>query len=213
MKLPITLAIFSKNNENSIELSIRSVIDTVSEFVLVDTGSTDSTIDIAKKYNARVYQVGFTDFGNIRTITAHLASEPWILGLDTDEIINKNEIPVLSVLLQDESIDAWGLPRRRWTDIFMANQVEKEAYPDYQYRLIRNKKYLVYKNRVHERLDGARKTEVTPFPHIEHFQDVFKTGDKLRARNKFYQDLYTLDLEDGVNHSIPPISSIDDKDK
>ena len=210
-KLPITLAMFSKNNEKSIELAIQSIIDVVNEFVLVDTGSTDSTIDIAKKYNARVYQIGFTDFGNIRTITAHLASEPWILGLDTDEIINRNELPILSLLLHNDEIDAWGLPRRRWADLNMTQQIEKEAYPDYQYRLIRNKKYLVYKNRVHERLDGARKTEVAPFPHIEHFQDVFKTGDKLKARNKFYQELYSLDIQDGIQHSIPPISDIDNK--
>jgi len=209
--LPITLAIFAKNNEDSIHLPIQSVYNLVSEIILVDTGSTDNTIKIAEKLGAKVYKVGFSDFGSIRTLTVHLSTQPWILGLDSDEILCPEEVDSLRSLVYDTKVDVWGLPRRRWADIDMKNQVEKEAYPDYQYRLIRNNKEYYYSNRVHERLvcKGAciKKSE---YPHIEHFQDVFKFGDKLKARNNFYKSLYDLDIKDGFTHSIPPVSSVDE---
>jgi glycosyltransferase involved in cell wall biosynthesis len=209
-KLPISLSIFAKNNEDSLELTIKSVIDIVNEFVLVDTGSTDKTIQIAKDYGARVYKVGFTDFGSIRTLALHLAREEWVLSLDSDEIINRSEIIHFIPMLSRDDLDAWGLPRRRWADLKMKQQVEKDAYPDWQYRLVRNKPYMYYKYRVHESLDGARNTSINIFgPHIEHFQDVFKYGNKLKQRNQLYKELYELDLKDNIHHNIPAVADID----
>jgi glycosyltransferase involved in cell wall biosynthesis len=124
MTLPITLAIFARNNEDSIGICIASVIDYVSEIIVVNTGSSDATVAIAESFGARVYHVGFTDFGSIRTLTAHLASLPWVLGLDTDEIICPEELDKLKTLIETPGVEAWGLPRRRWLDIGRKNHVE-----------------------------------------------------------------------------------------
>lgn len=215
-RLPISLVMFTKDNAESIYLPIESVKDVVSEIIVVDTGSFDRTIEIAKDYGARVYEVGFTDFGNIRTLAIHLANEKWILSLDSDEIINYAEVQLLDVLISFSHVDAWGLPRRRWNNLAMDtdNQIELEAYPDYQYRFIQNKKYLHYVNRVHERLNGAIVTQqANDGPHIEHFQDVFKTGQKLQIRNNLYKELYNQDICDGVKHTTPPIATIDQRKK
>lgn len=212
--LPLSLVIFAKNNEDSIHLPIESVKHLVAEIIVVDTGSTDATPAIAKSLGARVYNVGFTDFGSIRTVTSHLATQEWVLGLDSDEILAPEELEALAPLLSDPHVDAWGLPRRRWKGLERTNQVELEAYPDYQYRLIRNvpSKYR-YIHRVHESLvfyDGHIKEASAP--HIEHFQDSFKQGKDLSARNKIYRGLYALDLEDGIVRDVPPVVQIDSED-
>lgn len=210
-KLPLSLAVFCKDNQDSIELCIRSVLSVVSEIIVVDTGSTDNTLDICKRYTDKIYKVGFTDFGSIRTLTAHLATQPWVLGLDSDETISKEQLPLIENLLADETVDLWGLPRRRWADLGRTTQVEIEAYPDYQYRLFRNDKKIKYVGRVHESAEGpATKKESPEGPHIDHFQDVFKSGDALKKRNELYKKLYELDTVDGIIHSCPPVSSIDD---
>lgn len=215
MTLPITLAIFAKNNEDSIGICIASVIDHVSEIIVVNTGSSDATVSIAQSFGARVYHVGFSDFGAIRTLTAHLARQPWVLGLDTDEIICSEEIEGLRSLIETTSVDVWGLPRRRWTDINRKQQVETEAYPDWQYRLIRNlPDKIYYTDRIHERLVVSNELKVLEAPmgpHIEHFQDVFKNGQRLRERNILYRKLYEEDLRCGIIHELPPIAKIDDK--
>lgn len=210
-RLPITLAMFVKNAEDSVGMAIQSVESHVREILVVDTGSTDNTIKICEGMGARIYKVGFSDFGSIRTITGHLATQPWILGLDADEILNPNEIYLLKDMVNDLSVDVWGLPRRRWADLEMKKQVEIEAYPDYQYRLYRTKKSIKFVNRVHERIvgtDDIKKAEKGP--HIEHFQDVYKTGSKLQDRNSLYRELYQKDVDEGIVHDCPAVAPIDD---
>jgi len=210
--LPITLAMFVKDAEESVGLAIKSVKDVVREIIVVDTGSTDNTIKICEHLGARVYRVGFTDFGSIRTVTGHLARQPWVLGLDADEVILKEDWPVLGSLVQREDIDIWGLPRKRWADVEMTTQVEKEAYPDWQYRLFRNSVGITYTRRVHEIIEGStRRAEAQSGPTIHHLQDVFKKGLKLKNRNDHYKKLYNLDLSDGIKHTCSAVQEIDER--
>lgn len=211
-KLPLTLAIFAKDNEDSIALPIQNMGGLVREVVVVDTGSTDKTVEVAESLGARVYRVGFSDFGSIRTVTALLGTQQWVLGLDSDEILAPEELDQLAPLLL-EDVPAWGLPRRRWADLGRTEQVELEAYPDRQYRLLRRTPDNVYRNRVHERLDclGGVPAKEADGPHIEHFQDVFKKGQRLVDRNNLYKDLYSKDTADGILRDTPAVAPMDER--
>lgn len=208
--LPITLAMFVKDAADSVSMAINSVKSIVREVVVVDTGSVDNTVSICESLGARVYKVGFSDFGSIRTITGHLAREEWVLGLDADEVILEEDFAVLRELVLQEDIDVWGLPRKRWLDLEMTQQVEKDVYPDLQFRLFRNKPEIYYKRRIHEVVAGTDKIEESlKGPHIHHFQDVFKQGDKLKERNKQYKKLYDLDIFEGIEHKGKAVEDID----
>lgn len=210
--LPITLAMFVKDNEDSVAMAIKSVKPVVSEIVVVDTGSTDKTPEICKGLGARVYKIGFTDFGSIRTITGHLARQPWILGLDSDEVILEDDYDLLRKVIEDEDVDAWGLPRKRWLDLEMTTQLEKEVYPDFQYRLFRNNVNIYYKRRVHEVIAGTTRTnEAKEGPHIHHFQDVFKRDEKLKERNIQYKTLQKMDIEEGIKHTEKAVQELDER--
>lgn len=211
-RLPITLAMFVKNNEDSVRLSIGSMAGHVSEIIVVDTGSTDGTIGICESLGARVYKVGFTDFGSIRTLTAHLARQPWVLGLDSDECILEEDVDKFLDLTSADGVEAWALPRKRWLDLGMTTQLEKDVYPDWQYRFFRNRPHIYYRRRIHEVLDGTTHTKLAHGgPHIHHFQDAFKTGQRLIDRNMLYKTLQQVDISEGVKHEEKAVQELDER--
>ena len=183
----ISLCTFVKNEAHCIEHMLNSAIKFVDEIVVVDTGSTDATLTIAKAYDARIYQVGFTDFASIRTLTAHLATEPWVLMLDADETITEADQLRKLVMLHEN--DAYAFPRKRWLDLEMTQQTEIEAYPDYQVRLFRNDVSYIWQRELHEFFHGAKVTHVDDGPILHHFQDVFKDADKNQIRKELYREL------------------------
>lgn len=210
--LPITLAMFVKNAEDSVAAAINSVKPVVREIVVLDTGSTDNTIEICEELGALVYKCGMLDFGSIRTLTARLARQEWILGLDADEIVLEEDLYKFRALVESEDVDIWGLPRKRWADLGMTEQQEEDVYPDWQYRFFRNKPELRYVRRVHEIIEGSdKRKEAEDGPCIQHFQDVFKSGDKLTTRNLHYRDLYDRDIEEGVEHDGKAVEDLDER--
>lgn len=224
-KLPITLAMFVKNEEHNVRECIESVVPLVSEIVVVDTGSTDKTVEIAKKYTDLVYQVSFSDFGSIRTLTAHLAGQPWVLMLDADERILADDYEKFAKLIDvpvgtagaemelDEEgnvvTDSYAFPRMRWADAWYRKRVDEESYPDWQVRLFRNhnnRRKIKFVRRVHERIENCIKTVECPDgPIIHHLQNLGKGKDRLADRESLYTKLYNMDIAEGIEHEEPPV--------
>lgn len=212
--LPLTLAVFCKDNEDSIEMCINSVKSIVREIVVLDTGSSDNTIEICESLDARVYKCGFTNFGDIRTLCGALARERWVLGLDSDEKILEEDISKFRAAIkeaEEKDIEIIGFPRKRWLDLGMTEQLEVEVFPDWQYRLFRNKYEIKYVRRVHEKIIGSdKRMEMLDGPVIHHFQDSFKSGGRLLERNARYERLYQLDIDEGVEQDGPAVAEIDE---
>jgi glycosyltransferase involved in cell wall biosynthesis len=59
MKLPISAVILTYNEEKNIEICLKSICEWISEIFIVDSGSTDKTIEIAKKYTDKIYYHSF----------------------------------------------------------------------------------------------------------------------------------------------------------
>lgn len=227
--LPISLALFVKNESKNIADCIESVRPIVRDIVIVDTGSEDNTVQLSSKYTNRVYQIPFTDFGSIRTITAHLANQPWVLMIDADErILQEDWLKFAELIDQPPTtddkgeldadgnivIDSWAFPRKRWADRFMTKQLEPESYPDWQVRLFRNHpdKRIKFVRRVHETIKGAVRTELAVGgPVIQHIQGLYKSEEQKKERARMYKRFYDLDIADGVVHTEPPVVSIDDE--
>lgn len=213
---PISLAMFVRDNEDSVAMAINSVKPAVREVVVLDTGSVDNTVSICKDLGARVYQINTDflsfDFGQVRTLTGHLSRQEWVLGLDSDEVILEEDYDILGKLIYDTGVDAWGLPRKRWLELEMKTQLEPEVYPDWQFRLFRNKTEIFYRRRIHEVIDGTdNRSESPQGPHIHHFQDAFKSGPRLKNRNKQYKTLQKLDVDDGIKHTEQAVQDIDER--
>lgn len=92
MRNGIAAVLIVKNEEKLLERCLKS-IDLVDEIVVLDTGSTDRTIEIAKAFTSKVYEappVGVFHFANARNMAMGYATQDWVLTIDADEICHIN---------------------------------------------------------------------------------------------------------------------------
>lgn len=93
-RLPISVCLIVKNEEHYLDACLKSVKDWVNEIIVVDTGSTDKTIEIAKENGAKVSHFEWIgDFAAARNESIKKATNPFILQLDADEEIIESTIP------------------------------------------------------------------------------------------------------------------------
>ncbi|MBV8333057.1 MAG: glycosyltransferase, partial [Candidatus Eremiobacteraeota bacterium] len=95
----ISLCMIVKNEERFLRQCLDSVKDVVDEMIVVDTGSTDTTMEIARSYGAHVIQRPWRDdFAWARNQALEAATKRWILVLDADEELLVESIPALRQL-------------------------------------------------------------------------------------------------------------------
>lgn len=86
MKLSVAMITF--NEEKILEKTLKSVKEFADEIVIVDSGSTDRTKDIAEKYNALFFTESWKGYGPQRNSAIDKCSSEWILNIDADEEIS-----------------------------------------------------------------------------------------------------------------------------
>ncbi len=88
MRNGLSAVLIVKNEEKLLERCLRS-LDLVDEIIVLDTGSTDRTVEIAKRLTSKVYSCPPVEpfhFGNARNMALQYAKQDWILTIDADEI-------------------------------------------------------------------------------------------------------------------------------
>ena len=98
----ISLCMIAKDEEMFLEDCLRSVQGLVDEIVLVDTGSTDRTVEIARRYGAKVVHYAWRDdFSDARNVSLQHAAGEWVLWLDADERLDKGSAEVIRNAIRD----------------------------------------------------------------------------------------------------------------
>lgn len=146
--LPISVCIIAKNEEKNIERCLSSLAPYGFEIVLVDTGSTDRTKELAHKYTDCIYDFSWVDdFSAARNFSLQKASHEWIFMIDCDEWIQSINLEELDYFRKHLS-DAVG----------SVNRINKTGTPDNPgqttdrtERFFSRKKYH-YTGRIHEQL-------------------------------------------------------------
>ena len=88
-KQTISLCMITKNEENYLEQCLDSAKEIADEIIIVDTGSTDKTKEIAKSFGAKIVDFKWNeDFSEARNESLKHATKEWILVLDADEEID-----------------------------------------------------------------------------------------------------------------------------
>ena len=107
MKTKLSLLLISKDADELLEACLRSSKGLVDEIIIIDDFSSDRTLEIAKRYNAKIYLHHEHDFGKQRAYGLKKVSGEWVLVLDSDEVLSdglKSEInKILSPRLSRDS--------------------------------------------------------------------------------------------------------------
>lgn len=88
--MKLSCFILTKNNARSIRYALESVHNYVDEVVIVDSGSTDATLDIAREYTDRIFYNELVDFSEQRNFAIKKCRGEWIFFLDADEVVGEN---------------------------------------------------------------------------------------------------------------------------
>lgn len=90
-KLPISGFIICKNEEDRISYAIKSLIDLVDEIILVDSGSTDKTLEIAKKLGIKhIFHNEWQGYGKQKLFAEKKCKHDWVLNIDADEEVTES---------------------------------------------------------------------------------------------------------------------------
>jgi|GEM_PF-105446 glycosyltransferase involved in cell wall biosynthesis len=150
LKPTIAAIILTKNEESDLPACLKS-LSWATEIIVVDSGSTDKTLEIAKKYKAKVYKNKFENFAAQRNFAlSKAAGFDWALMVDADEVVEKGLVKELKSYALDIYLDGVEIPRKnkifgRWIE-------HSDWYPDYRLVFTRPK-IVTYKGDVHERIE------------------------------------------------------------
>ena len=111
--ITISLCMIVKNEENTLSRCLDSVRGAVDEIIIVDTGSSDRTVEIAKRYTDKVYGFDWIDdFSAARNFAFSKASSEYCMWLDADDVILKDDFEQLKNLKAslDKSCDIVMMP-------------------------------------------------------------------------------------------------------
>lgn len=144
----VSAYILARNEEKNIAAAIKS-LDFVDEIVVIDTGSTDQTISIAKHLGASVVELPFCGFGPSRNQALKHCQHDWIICLDADERISEELRTTLLAELTNPTHYVYLAPRQ---NIFLNRPIKYSGwYPDYRHPILFHRQHLAYSDDlVHE---------------------------------------------------------------
>lgn len=125
----ISACMIVKNEEELLAGCLDSIRDWVHEIILVDTGSTDRTVDIARQYGAKILHQPWTgDFSHHRNYSIEQATGDWIFIIDADERVFAEDVPlILRNVNQSEydilSLNLYNVYRQATRRVTFANSV------------------------------------------------------------------------------------------
>ena len=152
--MKISATIITYNEERNLPRAIES-LRCADEILVVDSGSTDRTVEIAEKLGARVMDSPWPGYAKQKNLAAEHASHDWILSLDADESLSEAlEGEIWRLKKQGPEFDAYTMPRMAQ---YLGRWIHHSGwYPDRKVRLYNRQKARWQGEFVHEsvRVDG-----------------------------------------------------------
>lgn len=194
--LRLTVGMIVKNEEKNLEKcleALQPLLDAVpSELIITDTGSTDKTVEIAKKYTGRVLFFDWcNDFSAARNTGLLAAQGEWFLYIDADEWFD-DVTPLIEFFNGGECDKYWsaGITVRNYTNF------EGTDFQDvFVSRLHRMRPGIKFNNKIHEDIIRVRPTKMIPvFAH--HYGYVYRNPEEKKQKSDRNLSLLRAELQD-----------------
>lgn len=174
MKLSVGLITF--NEEKNIARTLDSVLEIANEIVIVDSGSTDKTLEIARKYNAAIFSEEWKGYGRQKNSVIAKCNGEWILLIDADEEISKELKNKIKIVINDEKSSSVYKPN--FTAVCFGKKIRYGGWSNhYRVRLFKKGIGKYNDREVHEKFITNEKPEILQeeiFHHTyEDLEDYF----------------------------------------
>ena len=188
--MELSLCMIVRNEERSLAQCLDSVRDAMDEIIILDTGSTDATKEIALRYTPHVHDyIWQDDFAAARNASLSLATKPFVMWLDADDVLDPDELKKLIALKAEltGSVDAVMMPYHyAFSDCGDPMLVfERE-------RIVRRAAGFLFSGMVHEAMAVSG--------HIIHADIAIRhTGEHRESSNRRNLGIYEAWIEKGKN--------------
>ena len=198
----ISLVMIVKDEEEMLPRCLDAVHDAVDEMIIVDTGSSDRTVEIAESFGATVLHHEWTgDFAEARNISLEAATGDWFLYLDADEVLVREDAPRLRELAGHVWREAFFLTETNFTgDVEDGTAVNHNTL-----RLFRNRPEYRFEGRIHEQIaqtlpSGLPERIEQPSVRIEHYGYLGAVRD---AKEKSRRNIELLERQQADGEMSP----------
>ncbi|UCD94985.1 MAG: glycosyltransferase family 2 protein [Candidatus Zixiibacteriota bacterium] len=182
----ISVVIIARDEEKNIVRCLGSV-RWADEVIVIDTGSSDKTPEMAESLGARLYRIEWRGFGNAKQFGVDKATGRWVLSVDADEEITEVLASEVAEAVKDSDFAGYDIPRRT---SFMGRWIRHSRwYPDYVLRLFRKETGGFTSSLVHEKVEidgnvGRLKHPILhySYPDVETYMRKLETYTSLAAR-------------------------------
>lgn len=149
--IPLSCAIITLNEADNLSRTL-SAISFVDDIVVVDSGSTDDTVEIAKSFGARVYYHKFDNYADQKNFAIEKTKHDWVLAIDADEVVSpKLKEEILDIFSKThDNTKGYLVPRLTF---YLGKWIRFGGYyPNYQIRLFQKSEGQFSSGLVHERV-------------------------------------------------------------
>ncbi len=203
----LSIVMMVKNEEKHLDNTLSSLHglmnDIDSELIILDTGSTDKTVEIAKKYTEKVYfEQWNNNFSDMRNISISYAKGDWILILDADEeIIEYNK---LIVFFNSDLCNKYNCASIEFKNIYSENEEQYDISSIL--RLFRNSKDFMYSGSIHEQ-PNYKSPIYNDILTVKHYGYLFEDEELRQRKNnrnfKILKEEITKNPNDGyINYQL-----------
>lgn len=194
--ITLSVCMIVKNEEDTLERCLESIKNIADEIVIVDTGSTDKTKEIAKKYTDNIYDFDWVyDFSKARNYSFSKATMQYTMWMDADDVLlEKDEKKLLELKKEiDPSVDVvimkYDLTNKKTGEVVCSF---------YRERIVKTQKHFEWQDPVHEYIaykGKSIKSDVTlthkkvhapTNRNLDIFERYIESGNTLSPRNWFY---------------------------
>lgn len=186
----LSVCMIIKNEEKYLAKCLDAIKDHVDEIIIVDTGSTDKSKEIAKNYTGKIYDfIWSNDFSKARNFSISKCENNWVLVLDADEIVtgfDKKEIAQFMSLFSKQKI----VGRVKIINFFEEESEMKKSIT-YVSRLF-NKKMFHYEGTIHEQIVTKDKSQYHMEPVQITVEHLGYLNDVMNEKNKFQRNIFLL---------------------
>ena len=148
--MSIAAVLVVKNEEKRLKQTLNA-LKWVDEIVVVDSGSIDKTVDIARDFTDKVYMKPWVGYGKQKNFALSKVNSEWVFSIDADEIVTKELVEEIKKAIKNDEYDGYLINTQL---VFLGKPLRfGGVYPDYHLRLFKRKKGIFVESEVHEKIN------------------------------------------------------------